>query len=35
MPAELDVSKILLLSVNARGAPKIEGLNLDFNSKTA
>jgi broad specificity phosphatase PhoE len=30
MPAELDISKILLLSVNADGKPGIERLNLDF-----
>jgi probable phosphoglycerate mutase len=30
MPADLDVSKILLLSLDAKGAPKIETLNLDF-----
>jgi len=32
MPAELDVSKILLLSLDARGAAKIEKLNLEFLS---
>ena len=35
MPAELDVSKILLLSLNVDGAPKIERLNLDFIARTA
>jgi broad specificity phosphatase PhoE len=35
MPAELDVSKILLLSLAANGLPKIERLNLDFSPKTA
>lgn len=30
MPAALDVSKILLLSVDFGGKPKIEALNLDF-----
>lgn len=34
MPAELDISKILLLSLDAEGAPKIEELNLDFSSRT-
>jgi probable phosphoglycerate mutase len=33
MPAELDVSKILLLSLAA--GPKIEALNLEFNPRTA
>ncbi|HWX88739.1 MAG TPA: histidine phosphatase family protein [Rhizomicrobium sp.] len=32
MPAELDVSKILLLSLDAKGIPVIEKLNLDFTS---
>jgi len=32
MPAELDVSKILLLSLNAGGRPTIERLNLDFRT---
>jgi probable phosphoglycerate mutase len=32
MPADLDVSKILLLSLDAEGKPKIETLNLDFRS---
>ena len=31
MPAELDVSKILVLSLDTDGAPKIDGLNLDFS----
>ena len=35
MPADLDVSKILLLSLDADGAAKIESLNLDFTSRTA
>jgi broad specificity phosphatase PhoE len=35
MPADLDVSKILLLSLDVDGAPKIESLNLEFTSKTA
>jgi broad specificity phosphatase PhoE len=35
MPAELDVSKILLLSLDATGMPRIERLNLDFTAKTA
>ena len=30
IPAELDISKILLLSVDAVGIPGIAGLNLDF-----
>jgi broad specificity phosphatase PhoE len=30
MPADLDVSKILLLSLDGKGAVKIETLNLDF-----
>lgn len=34
MPAELDMSKILLLSLDADGIPKIEGLNLDFRPRT-
>ncbi len=34
MPTELDISKILLLSLDAEGAPKIEELNLDFSSRT-
>ena len=32
MPADLDVSKILLLSLDAKGMPKIEKLNLEFAS---
>ena len=32
MPADLDVSKILLLSLN--GAPKIDALNLEFTART-
>jgi len=35
MPAELDVSKILLLSLDAAGKPRIEQLNLDFKPRTA
>jgi broad specificity phosphatase PhoE len=35
MPAELDVSKILLLSLGVDGAPKIERLNVDFIARTA
>jgi broad specificity phosphatase PhoE len=35
MPAELDVSKILLLSLDAQGKPTIERLNLEFISRTA
>jgi len=35
MPADLDVSKILLLSLDKNGAAKIEALNLEFNAKTA
>jgi broad specificity phosphatase PhoE len=34
MPAELDVSRILLLSLDAAGKPKIKGLNLGFNART-
>jgi broad specificity phosphatase PhoE len=33
MPAELDVSKILLLSLDAKGVPKIEQLNLEFKTR--
>jgi probable phosphoglycerate mutase len=32
MPAELDISKILLLSLDAEGRPAIETLNLEFAS---
>ena len=35
MPAELDVSKILLLSLDAGGKPEIEALNLEFSPRTA
>jgi probable phosphoglycerate mutase len=35
MPAELDVSKILLLSLDAQGAARIETLNLEFKPRTA
>lgn len=34
MPADLDVSKILLLTLDASGAAKIAHLNLDFNART-
>jgi len=34
MPAELDVSKILVLCLSKDGAPKIERLNLDFTART-
>ena len=34
MPAALDISKILLLSLDSSGAPRIEQLNLDFSAKT-
>lgn len=30
MPAALDISKILLLSLDSSGAPRIEHLNMDF-----
>jgi broad specificity phosphatase PhoE len=32
MPAELDVSKILLLSLDAKGTPSIAALNVEFAS---
>ena len=35
MPAELDVSKILLLSLDSDGAPSIERLNLEFSARMA
>ena len=35
MPADLDVSKILLLSLAADGAPKIENLNVEFTARMA
>jgi broad specificity phosphatase PhoE len=35
MPTELDVSKILLLSVDAKGQPAIERLNLEFSPRKA
>jgi broad specificity phosphatase PhoE len=35
MPAELDVSKILLLSLSRDGVPKIAQLNLEFSARTA
>ncbi len=34
MPADLDVSKILLLSLDAGAKPSIEGLNLEFRPRT-
>ena len=34
MPPELDISKILLLSLDAGGMPQIEKLNLEFSAKT-
>jgi broad specificity phosphatase PhoE len=34
MPAGLDVSKILLLTLDGKGAAKIGTLNLDFTSRT-
>jgi broad specificity phosphatase PhoE len=34
MPADLDISKILLVSLDADGAPKIAKLNLDFTART-
>ena len=33
MPAQLDISKILLLSVDAGGRPAIEALNTDFTRR--
>ena len=35
MPADLDVSKILLLSLDGSGTPGIEGLNLEFRPRKA
>jgi probable phosphoglycerate mutase len=35
MPADLDLSKILLLSLDPGGTPKIERLNLDFSARTS
>jgi hypothetical protein len=35
MPAVLDLSKILLLSLDGSGTPQIECLNLAFNARTA
>ena len=32
MPADLDVSKILVLSLETGGRPKVERLNLDFSA---
>ncbi|MES2472467.1 MAG: histidine phosphatase family protein [Pseudomonadota bacterium] len=32
MPADLDVSKILVLSLDAAGTPTVEALNLEFSS---
>jgi probable phosphoglycerate mutase len=34
MPADLDVSKILLLSLAANGAARVAALNVDFSSRT-
>ena len=34
MPADLDVSKILLLTLDREGTAKIEALNLDFTART-
>jgi broad specificity phosphatase PhoE len=34
MPAELDVSKILLLNLDRQGTPKVEALNVEFAAKT-
>ena len=34
MPAELDISKILLLSLDGAGWPAIETLNMDFTRRT-
>jgi probable phosphoglycerate mutase len=33
MPAELDVSKILVLSLGKEGAPRIDRLNLEFSER--
>jgi hypothetical protein len=33
MPAELDVSKILVLALDNDGAPKIEQLNVEFSER--
>src|SRR5207253_6365112 len=33
MPAELDVSKILLLALDKDGAPKVDRLNLEFSAR--
>jgi hypothetical protein len=35
MPTELDVSKILVLALDKNRSPKIDRLNLDFNSRKA
>lgn len=35
MPPDLDVSKILLLSLDRGGVPKIAVLNVDFSARTA
>jgi probable phosphoglycerate mutase len=35
MPANLDVSKILVLSLDRDSAPAINGLNMDFTARTA
>jgi broad specificity phosphatase PhoE len=34
MPADLDVSKILLLTLDSEGRPAIKSLNLDFTART-
>ena len=33
MPADLDVSKILLLSLDAKGKPAVEALNVEFRNR--
>jgi probable phosphoglycerate mutase len=35
MPPQLNISKILLLSLDAAGTPRIEKLNVEFNARTA
>lgn len=35
LPEELDVSRILLLSLDGQGAPKVAALNVEFSPKTA
>jgi hypothetical protein len=32
MPPDLDVSKILLLSLGTSGTPKVERLNMEFTA---